>query len=168
MDTTATAVVPVCPLQSFRTFASLLLQHPVLPQQPQAAAAAGAASTGSAPYPAFPRTPNTRLPFSGSCSNRQSDSCWTQPVSADCSPPPRMARSQAVITAWDEAIGRLVEAGVTGRILLANVGSPKGLSVSTRRSGPAGSLVPSSSLSKQNFQLHPGVAGSPKENKTSW
>ena len=37
---------------------------------------------------------------------------------------------QEVIGAWTAGIGRLLEAGVTGRILLANVGSPKGLPVS--------------------------------------
>lgn len=31
--------------------------------------------------------------------------------------------------AWDDGIGRLVDAGVTGTILLANMGSVKGLSV---------------------------------------
>ncbi|CAM9971094.1 unnamed protein product [Scytosiphon promiscuus] len=35
--------------------------------------------------------------------------------------------SELVIKAWDEEIGRLIAAGVTGRILLANVGTPKGL-----------------------------------------
>ncbi|CAN0082397.1 unnamed protein product [Ectocarpus sp. 6 AP-2014] len=34
---------------------------------------------------------------------------------------------EEVLGAWDEGIGRLIDAGVTGRILLANVGSPKGL-----------------------------------------
>ncbi|CAM9813602.1 unnamed protein product [Ectocarpus sp. 4 AP-2014] len=34
---------------------------------------------------------------------------------------------EEVLGAWDEGIGRLIGAGVTGRILLANVGSPKGL-----------------------------------------
>ncbi|CAM9982631.1 unnamed protein product, partial [Ectocarpus fasciculatus] len=34
---------------------------------------------------------------------------------------------EEVLGAWDEGIARLIDAGVTGRILLANVGSPKGL-----------------------------------------
>ncbi|CAN0244602.1 unnamed protein product [Scytosiphon promiscuus] len=34
---------------------------------------------------------------------------------------------ELVLKAWDDEIGRLIAAGVTGRILLANVGSPKGL-----------------------------------------
>ncbi|CAM9756068.1 unnamed protein product [Scytosiphon promiscuus] len=34
---------------------------------------------------------------------------------------------ELVLKAWDDEIGSLVAAGVTGRILLANVGSPKGL-----------------------------------------
>ena len=38
--------------------------------------------------------------------------------------------SQAVIEAWDNGIARLVDAGVTGTILLANMASVKGLSVS--------------------------------------
>lgn len=37
---------------------------------------------------------------------------------------------QEVISSWDAGIGALVEAGVTGRILLGNVASPKGLFVS--------------------------------------
>ena len=39
--------------------------------------------------------------------------------------------SQAVIEAWDDGIGRLVNAGVTGTILLANMASVKGLAVRT-------------------------------------
>lgn len=38
---------------------------------------------------------------------------------------------QAVVKAWDDGIGRLVGAGVTGTILLGNMGSVKGLQVST-------------------------------------
>ncbi|CAB1116699.1 unnamed protein product [Ectocarpus sp. CCAP 1310/34] len=34
---------------------------------------------------------------------------------------------EEVLGAWDEVIGRLIGAGITGRIHLANVGSPKGL-----------------------------------------
>lgn len=37
---------------------------------------------------------------------------------------------QEVVKAWDDGIGRLVQAGVSGTILLANVGAVKGLSVS--------------------------------------
>ena len=37
---------------------------------------------------------------------------------------------QAVISAWDAGISRLVNAGVTGTIVLANMPSVKGLSVS--------------------------------------
>ena len=40
---------------------------------------------------------------------------------------------QEVITAWQEGITRLIERGVTGKILLSNFASPKGLPVS----GPA-------------------------------
>lgn len=52
-----------------------------------------------------------------------------------------MTARQAVVNAWDEGISRLIEAGVTGRIILANIGSSKGLEVCTvpvlfwRRSG---------------------------------
>lgn len=46
-------------------------------------------------------------------------------------PPPNA--SQEVISAWNAGVVRLLEAGVTGRILLANVASPKGLPVSGRQ-----------------------------------
>lgn len=42
----------------------------------------------------------------------------------------RSASTKEVITAWDNGIGRLIDAGVTGRILLANMPSPKGVFVS--------------------------------------
>lgn len=42
-----------------------------------------------------------------------------------------MSTSQAVVKAWDDGIGRLVGAGVTGTILLANMGSVKGFAVRT-------------------------------------
>lgn len=37
---------------------------------------------------------------------------------------------QGIIGAWQEAITRLIERGVTGKILLANLGSLKGFPVS--------------------------------------
>ena len=45
---------------------------------------------------------------------------------------PRYVLEQEVITAWQEGIVRLIERGVTGRILLINLPTPKGLPVSDR------------------------------------
>lgn len=44
--------------------------------------------------------------------------------------PPSCLHHQEVVNAWDDGIGRLVQAGVNGTILLANLGGVKGLSVS--------------------------------------
>lgn len=73
---------------------------------------------------AFAHIVLTRIPETRPCF--QSDRAILTPACGSLS-----IASQEVIGAWAEGIDRLLKAGVTGRILLANVGSPKGLPVST-------------------------------------
>lgn len=57
---------------------------------------------------------------------------FSERLSQFSSPVPCVRTPQAVIEAWDAGIGRLVDAGVTGTIMLANVASVKGLAVSAK------------------------------------
>lgn len=43
---------------------------------------------------------------------------------------------QEIVRAWREEINRLIERGVKGRILLGNLGSPRGLPVSVQQYRP--------------------------------
>lgn len=46
------------------------------------------------------------------------------------------APPQEVVKAWDDGVGRLIQAGVNGNILLANLGAVKGLAVSATTHHP--------------------------------
>lgn len=48
-----------------------------------------------------------------------------------CPPPPLPpVIPQEVVEAWQAGVTRLIQGGVTGRILLGNIGSPRGVPVS--------------------------------------